>query len=163
LARLDAALHGTPGTSTLDLVSSIAKKTLQVLVYSDDALVRAEIISALGRRPTADGPLITPIEVATEPALRSALEAGAGKGENGANRIDLVILDGEAAPAGGMGVARAMKDEIYNPPKILLITGRPDDAWLASWSRADAVLHRPIDPFALDKAAARLFSASGIR
>ncbi len=142
---------------------SSTAKTLQVLIYSDDALVRAEIITALGRRPTPDGPLITPIEVATEPALRAALDAGVGKGENGTNGIDLVILDGEAAPAGGMGVARAMKDEIYNPPKILLITGRPDDAWLASWSRADAVVHRPIDPFALDKAAAHLFSASGIR
>ncbi len=45
--------------------------------------------------------------------------------------IDLAILDGEAAPAGGMGLAKQLKDEIAQCPPILVLTGRPDDAWLA--------------------------------
>ena len=52
--------------------------------------------------------------------------------------IDLAILDGEAVPAGGMGIARQLKDEIYQCPPVLVLTGRPQDAWLATWSRAEA-------------------------
>jgi hypothetical protein len=134
----------------------VTNQTHQILVYSDDALTRASIIAAIGQRPSAQGPLVSAAEVATEPALMVALDASArqvGKGEAG---ISLVILDGEATPAGGMGIARAIKDEIFSAPKILLVIGRPSDAWLASWSRADAVVSQPIDPFVLAGAAARL-------
>ena len=48
-----------------------------------------------------------------------------------------------------MGVCRQAKDEIYNCPPALLIVGRADDGWLATWSRADAVVSHPIDPIAL--------------
>ena len=60
-----------------------------------------------------------------------------------------MILDGEAVPAGGLGIARQMKDEIYQAPPVLVLTGRPQDAWLATWSRADAALPHPIDPLRL--------------
>ena len=60
-----------------------------------------------------------------------------------------MVLDGEAQPAGGMGVCRQAKDEIYDCPPVLLIIGRADDGWLATWSRADAVVSHPIDPIAL--------------
>ena len=66
-----------------------------------------------------------------------------------AGGIDLVILDGEAAPAGGMGVCRALKDEVYRCPPVLVLTARPQDAWLATWSRADAAVPHPIDPVVL--------------
>jgi hypothetical protein len=39
---------------------------------------------------------------------------------------------------------------------VLLIIGRPDDGWLATWSRADAVVSHPIDPGALAEALAGL-------
>ena len=39
-----------------------------------------------------------------------------------------------------MGIARQAKDEIYLCPPILVLTGRPQDAWLATWSRAEAAL-----------------------
>ena len=45
-----------------------------------------------------------------------------------------MVLDGEAQPAGGMGVCRQAKDEIYDCPPVLLIIGRADDGWLATWS-----------------------------
>ncbi len=35
-----------------------------------------------------------------------------------------MVLDGEAQPAGGMGVCRQAKDEIHNCPPALLIIGR---------------------------------------
>ena len=73
-----------------------------------------------------------------------------------AGGIDVLILDGEAVPSGGMGICRQLKDEIYNCPPILVITGRRDDAWLASWSRADAAVPHPINGIALAPAVAEL-------
>jgi len=48
-----------------------------------------------------------------------------------------------------MGICRQLKDEIYRCPPILVLVGRPQDAWLATWSRADAVVAHPIDAIAL--------------
>ena len=101
--------------------------------------------SAAARPP--DVPEAEIIEVATEPMLFRLLDAGGA---------DVLVLDGEAQPAGGMGVCRQAKDEIYNCPPVLLIIGRPDDGWLATWSRADAVVSHPIDPVALARALAGL-------
>jgi DNA-binding response OmpR family regulator len=70
--------------------------------------------------------------------------------------IDLAILDGEAVPAGGMGIARQLKDEIFQCPPILVITGRPQDAWLATWSRAEGAVSHPIDPIRMAEATATL-------
>ena len=58
-------------------------------------------------------------------------------------------MDGEAVPEGGLGLARQLKDELFNCPPILVITGRVQDAWLAGWSRADGVVTHPIDPFTI--------------
>ena len=51
-----------------------------------------------------------------------------------------------------MGLAKQLKDEIADCPPILVLTGRPDDAWLASWSRAEAAVPHPIDPIRLGEA-----------
>ena len=76
-----------------------------------------------------------------------------------AGGVDLAILDGEAVPAGGMGVCRQLKDEIYRCPPVLVLIGRADDAWLATWSRADAAVSHPLDPVELAAAAAGLLAA----
>jgi hypothetical protein len=55
-----------------------------------------------------------------------------------------------------MGIARQMKDEIFRCPPMLVLIGRPQDAWLATWSRADAVVAHPIDPLVLAEASATL-------
>jgi hypothetical protein len=78
---------------------------LRVLVYSDDRRIRDAVMTGLGRRPAKDLPKIEFIQVATEPVVKRELKAG---------NIDLAILDGEAAPAGGMGIARNAKDEVFN-------------------------------------------------
>lgn len=49
-----------------------------------------------------------------------------------------------------------MKDEIYGCPPVLVLIGRPQDSWLAAWSRADAAISQPVDPVALAEAAATL-------
>ena len=116
------------------------RQRLRVLVYSDDVDVRQQVILALGRRPHMDLPELEYVEVATEPVVLQNMDAGG---------IDLAILDGEAVPAGGMGIAKQLKDEIYRCPPILVLIGRPQDAWLATWSRAEAAVPHPIDPIQL--------------
>ena len=115
-------------------------KPLKVLVYSDDVHVRKQAILALGRRPHPDLPEVEYVEVATEPVVVQNFDAGT---------IELAILDGEAVPAGGIGIAKQMKDEIAHCPPIVVLTGRPQDAWLATWSRADAAVPQPVDPIVL--------------
>ncbi len=120
---------------------------LKVLVYSDDKHTREQVILALGRRPHPDLPELTYVEVATEPVVIQNMDAG---------DIDLAILDGEAVPAGGMGIAKQLKDEIYRCPPVLVLIGRPQDAWLATWSRAEAAVPHPIDPLQLADAVVSL-------
>ena len=120
---------------------------MRVLVYSHDAGTRGVIRLAIGRRPATDVPPAEITECATEPALFRRLDGGG---------VDVMILDGEAQPAGGMGVCRQAKDEVYNCPPALVVIGRADDGWLATWSRADAVVSQPVDPAALAAALAGL-------
>ncbi len=131
---------------------SAARKPI-IIVYSDDSSVRAAIVSALGKRTAADLPEHQIEEFATAPALRAFVDR---KSTSGDLRADLFILDGEAVPEGGMGVARQLKDEIFNCPPVLLITGRREDAWLAAWSRAEASVIHPIDPFTMANTVADL-------
>ena len=124
-----------------------SERPLKVLVYSDDRTTRESVRLALGKRPAADLPTLEYVECATEPAVIKTMDKGG---------IDLAILDGEAVPAGGMGIARQLKDEIFQCPPLLVITGRPQDAWLATWSRADAAVPHPIDPLRLAEVTADL-------
>jgi DNA-binding response OmpR family regulator len=114
-----------------------------VLVYSDNARTREQVMLALGKRIHPELPELSYLEVATAPAVIAQMDAGG---------IDLAILDGEATPAGGMGIAKQLKDEISQCPPILVLTGRADDAWLAKWSRAEAAVPHPIDPIRLGEA-----------
>jgi DNA-binding response OmpR family regulator len=75
-------------------------------------------------------------------------------------QVDLFILDGEAVPEGGMGVARQLKDEVFNCPPVLIITGRVHDAWLATWSKAEASVTHPIDPFTIAAKCAALLKVT---
>jgi DNA-binding response OmpR family regulator len=117
------------------------------MVYSDDLTVRRAVINALGTRPDPDLPDLEFVEVATGPVVVRTADAGG---------LALMILDGEATPTGGLGLTRQLKDEIHRCPPILVLTGRPQDAWLATWSRADAVVGHPIDPSQLAEAVSGL-------
>jgi DNA-binding response OmpR family regulator len=128
-------------------VTAATPESLRILVYSDDADTREQVILALGRRPHPDLPELEYVEVATEPVVIQQMDAGG---------IALAILDGEAVPAGGMGIAKQLKDEIYKCPPILVLTGRVQDNWLATWSRAEAAVAHPLDPIELAEAVTRL-------
>lgn len=114
-----------------------AQSGATVLVYSNSAQVRALVRTAVGRRPAPDIARIDWIECATNREVVDQLDEGG---------LDLAILDGEAQPTGGMGLARQFKYEIDDCPPIVVLIARPQDGWLASWSLADAVIHMPVDP-----------------
>ncbi|MFI0487341.1 hypothetical protein [Actinomadura sp. 9N215] len=128
-------------------MSTAPEGPMKVLVYSDDANTRAQIRMAIGRRPAADLPKVEFVEIATQPAVVARLDEG---------DIGVLVVDGEAQPAGGLGVCRQAKDEVYDCPPVLAIIGRRDDGWLATWSRADAVVSLPLDPMAVANALAGL-------
>lgn len=120
-----------------------ANDALRILVYSDDASIREQVMRALGNRLHPDLPELSYVEVATGPVVIRQVDAGG---------VDLVILDGEATPTGGMGLAKQLKDEIAQCPPVVVLTGRADDAWLASWSRAEVAVPHPVDPIRLSGA-----------
>lgn len=125
-----------------------------VVVYSSSAEMRAHVRTSVGTRPAADLGSIDWVEVADGTACLATLDAGG---------VDAVVLDGEAWPTGGMGVARQIKDEYADPPATILLTARRDDRWLAAWSRADVVVAYPVDPFALTDAVVAALRARGQR
>ena len=127
----------------------------RVVIYSDDADVRASLKAALGSKLASDLPIQT-TEFATADALRQYIDQTDEKGQV---RADLFILDGEAAPEGGLGVARQLKDEVFNCPPSIVLIARQSDSWLAAWSRAEANVLHPIDPFTLAHTVADLLRA----
>ncbi|ASW93131.1 Rv3143 family two-component system response regulator [Mycobacterium marseillense] len=119
--------------------SSVA---LRILVYSSNAQTRERVMRALGKQLHPDLPELSYVEVATGPMVVRTMDEGG---------IDLAILDGEATPTGGMGIAKQLKDELETCPPLVVLTGRRDDAWLASWSRAEGAVPHPIDPILLGR------------
>jgi DNA-binding response OmpR family regulator len=118
-------------------MTSPSTARVNVLLYSNQASIRAQVRTAVGRRPAPDSPRIEWVECATSAEVIKAIDGG---------DIDLVLLDGEAQPTGGMGLARQFKYEIDNCPPIVVVVARKQDGWLASWSLADAVISFPLDP-----------------
>ena len=84
-----------------------SQQPLHVLVYSSNAQTREQVRLALGTRIHPELPELTYTDVATGPMVIQLLDAGG---------FDLVILDGEASPVGGMGIAKQLKDEIDRMP-----------------------------------------------
>ena len=107
-----------------------------VLVYASDPVVRDQVRLAIGRSPAAGVDEVH--YVFAETGDQAVAEADAGF-------VDLLILDGEAWPTGGLGLCRQLKNELRPCPPALVLIGRRDDRWLAEWSQADAVLMHPID------------------
>jgi DNA-binding response OmpR family regulator len=124
---------------------------VSVLLYSDDFTTRDAVRAAVGRRPAKDVEVVSWLECATAAAVITAVES---------QNFDMLILDGEAAKVGGLGLARQLKNEIFNCPPIIVLTGRPQDSWLAAWSQADLAVPHPLDPIALTSAVNTLARAA---
>ncbi|WP_018156186.1 response regulator transcription factor [Demetria terragena] len=127
-------------TSAATHTSGASTRAVSVLLYSDDVATRDAVRVGVGRRPAKDVEISSWHECATAAAVIEAVESGA---------YDLVLLDGEAAPTGGLGLCRQLKNEIFRCPPIIVLTGRPQDGWLASWSQAEAAVPHPLDPLVL--------------
>ena len=136
--------------------SAARERKYSIVLYSDDSTVRQAVIAALGTRVAPEMAEHVIHEFATAAALRLYVD---GKKPGSESPVDLFILDGEAVPEGGLGIARQLKDEVFNCPPVMVITGRKADAWLAAWSRAEANVLHPIDPFTLAHTVAELLRA----
>jgi DNA-binding response OmpR family regulator len=139
--------QATPTGSHTDQASPATPYQLSVLLYSDDIVTRDAVRVAVGRRPARDVEVSNWLECATAAAVIEAVETG---------DFDLLVLDGEAAPTGGLGLCRQLKNEIFSCPPVLVLTGRPQDGWLAAWSQADLAVPHPLDPIAVAEAVATL-------
>jgi len=110
--------------------------THTVLLYSDDPQVRERMRLAIGTRPAADL-TVRFVEASTyAETVRTVDDFD----------VDLLVLDGEAAPAGGIGIARQLKDEYPDPPPCIVVIARAADRWLAAYAKVEATLVHPLDP-----------------
>ena len=149
--------HGSGSTPSTDVASPTtgrsgasgapAPTSVRILLYSDDSATRDAVRLAVGRRPAKDVEVASWLEVATPAACVAAADAGG---------FDVMVLDGEASPIGGLGLAKQLKNEVFHCPPIIVLTGRPQDAWLAAWSQADLAVPHPLDPMTLARAVAEL-------
>ena len=73
-----------------------------------------------------------------------------------AHRPDLVVADVAVTPYGGFGLTRDLKADPATARPVILVLERIQDEWLGRWSGADALVNRPVDPFALAQVASRL-------
>ena len=112
---------------------------MRTLLVSTNPRVSMEVTTALvGERD------VDVLEVSTpERALQQLDEEGG---------FDLVIADADTAPTGGFALAREIKARVEmgrDMPPVLLLIARDVDKFLAKWSRADAYIRKPVDPFNL--------------
>jgi CheY-like chemotaxis protein len=119
---------------------------IQILLVADDPAFRERLRLALER-----------LEVTGEEV--TFLEA-----ENGndalvlaeADRPDLVVVDVGVTPYGGFGLTRDLKADPDLSCPVIVILERFQDEWLGRWCGADALVHQPVDPFALAQVAHQL-------
>lgn len=130
----------SPTSTAVTNPTGAAMHSLTVLLYSDDIATRDAVRVGAGKRPAKDVEIVAWRECATAAAVIEAVEK---------EHFDLLILDGEAAKVGGLGLTRQLKNEIYRCPPVIVLTGRAADGWLASWSEAEAAVPHPIDPLVL--------------
>jgi DNA-binding response OmpR family regulator len=110
--------------------------TYVVLLYSDDPEIRHRMWLAVGTRPAPD----MQIEFVEASTYADCVDLVRDY------EIDLVVLDGEATPGGGIGIAKQLKDELDDAPPTCVVIARAADRWLAAYARVEATLMYPMDP-----------------
>jgi len=124
----------------------MTERSYMVLLYSDDPQVRARMRLAIGARPARDLS-VTFVESSTYAETVRLLDD---------EEVDLLVLDGEATPGGGLGIARQLQDEFPDAPPVCVAIARAADRWLAAYARVDATLMYPLDPVATGQTVANL-------
>lgn len=120
--------------------------THTVLLYSDDPAVRDSMRGAIGEHPAADI-TIEFVEASTYAECVKLVDD---------YEIDLLVLDGEASPAGGLGISRQLHDELEVTPPIVVVIARAADRWLAAYAKVTATLTHPLDPVTTGRTVASL-------
>jgi DNA-binding response OmpR family regulator len=120
--------------------------TFTVLLYSDDSNVRERMRLAIGTRPAADM-AVRFVEASSYNEVLRLIDT---------EDVDLLVLDGEASPGGGLGIARQLKDEVDDPPPVIAVIARAADRWLAAYAKVDATLMHPLDPMTTGQTVARM-------
>jgi DNA-binding NarL/FixJ family response regulator len=129
---------------------SAAVRHCVVLLYSDDRQVRERMRLAIGARPASD------LSVRFVEASSYAETVGwVDSGVDGSD-VDLLVLDGEATPGGGLGIARQLRDEVPDAPPTVVVIARAADRWLAAYARVDATLMSPLDPIVAGRTVAAM-------
>jgi DNA-binding response OmpR family regulator len=120
--------------------------TYTVLLYSDDPRVRDRMRQDIGTRPAADLE-VEFVDASTYDECIRLVDT---------YDIHLLVLDGEAAPAGGLGIARHLRDEVADCPPVAVVIARAADRWLAAYAKVDATLVHPLDPVTTGRTVATL-------
>jgi DNA-binding response OmpR family regulator len=123
-----------------------AERPSTVLLYSDDPRVRHQMRLAIGTKPAADL-AVEFVEASTYAECVRFVDE---------QDVSLLVLDGEATPAGGLGIARQLKDEVRDCPPTCVVIARAADRWLAAYARVDATLIHPLDPVTTGRTVAGL-------
>ncbi|WLS48516.1 hypothetical protein Q3V37_15495 [Micromonospora profundi] len=117
-----------------------------VLLYSDDPRVRDRMRLAVGTRP-APGLQVEFVDASTYAETIRLVDD---------YEIDLMLLDGEANPGGGIGIARQIKDDREDAPPVCLVIARAADRWLAAYAEVEGTLVHPLDPVTTGNTVAEL-------
>lgn len=88
--------------------------------------------------------------VGSELRFRAARDGELGLAAARRDRPEVIVADEIASRAGAFSLARSLRDD-PDPYRgvIVILLERPQDAWLAAWSGADAWFVKPVDPFEL--------------
>jgi CheY-like chemotaxis protein len=119
---------------------------IQILLVAEDPGFRDRLALAL-ERLEAGGEEVGFLEAANGNDALVLAEA---------HHPDLVVADVAVSPYGGLGLTRDLKADRGTACPVILILERFQDEWLGRWSGADALVNRPVDPFALAAVASRL-------
>lgn len=119
---------------------------IKVLLVASDPRVRERLRLALERLELT-GEEIEFIEVSDGNQAVALAEA---------HHPDLVVVEVGVTPYGAFGITRDIKASPETSCPVIIVLERPQDDWLARWAGADALVNRPIDPFALAQVARRL-------
>ena len=119
---------------------------IQILLVADDPAFRDRLALAL-ERLEAGGEEVGFLEAANGNDALVLAEA---------HHPDLVVADVAVTPYGGFGLTRDLKAIPETACPVILVLDRFQDEWLGRWSGADALVNRPVDPFALAEVASRL-------
>lgn len=130
------------------LPSSGSHVSVHVLIVSEQADERARALSFLAAQ---DDVIIT--EADSPGAATIAMDA---------QSMDVVVVDADMTPKGGTSWlyelhGQAEQHGFVCPPSVLL-TARDQDQFIADWARADRVLQKPVDGFAVARLVRELTS-----